>query len=407
MSLGRSRLEIGDYGDVRAQATASGSFRAEARFRDWDGVVRKVTATGASRQAAKAALRRKLSDRADTAGQGATLTSESVLRDLGEEWLADVKIRTDLSPGTKDLYRRELNSLVMPVFGDFRLREITTGRVDQFLRQQAAVSYARARHSKVVLNLMFNFALRRDAVARNPVTGTAKLTRPKHAPRALTGEEIAKVRAAARAWRSGESLSGPKPDGQVRDLIEVMLGTGQRIGEALALRRCDVDLEARPAQVTVAGTLVVVKGQPVYRQDHPKSTASRRTVAIPDWTAAVLERRIADLSDGPGGQLLFSTRKGTPLAPYNARRTLRKILADAGLKDLEITPHSFRRTGATTIAWASDAEAAADFLGHTSSDITRAHYIQARPEQVDSAPARHLEALAPRRTASADGGEAA
>lgn len=407
MSLGRSRLEIGDYGDVRVQPTASGTFRAEARFRDWDGIVRKVSATGVSRQAAKAALRRKLSDRADLAGQGGTLTSESALRDLAEEWLADVAIRTDLSAGTKDLYRRELNGLVMPVFGSFRLREITTGRVDQFLRQQAAVSYARARHSKVVLNLMFNFALRRDAVTRNPVTGTAKLTRPKHAPQALTGEQIDKVRAAARAWRSGESLSGPKPDGQVRDLIEIMLGTGQRIGEALALRRCDVDLDTQPAQVTIAGTLVVVKGHPVYRQDHPKSTASRRTVAIPDWTAEVIRRRIANLADGPDDQLLFSTRKGTPLAPYNARRTLRKILADAGLQDLEVTPHSFRRTGATTIAWASDAEAAAGFLGHTSSDITRAHYIQARPEQVDAGPARHLEALAPKRRATANGRPAA
>lgn len=407
MSIGRSRLEIGDYGDVRVQPTASGSFRAEARFRDWDGVVRKVTSTGASRQAAKAALRRKLADRADAAGHGSTLTSDSALRDLADEWIADVKIRTDLSAGTKDLYRRELNSLVLPVFGDLRLREMTTGRVDQFLRQQAVVSYARARHSKVVLNLMFNFALRRDAVVRNPVTGTAKLTRPRQAPRALTSEEIAQVRTAARSWRSGESLSGPKPDGQVRDLIEVMLGTGQRIGEALALRLCDVDLNTQPPQVTVAGTLVVVKGQPVYRQDHPKSAASRRTVAIPDWTAAVLRRRIAALPDGPQDQLVFATRKGTPLAPYNARRTLRKILADAGLKDLEITPHSFRRTGATTIAWASDAEAAAGFLGHTSPDITRAHYIQARPEQVDTAPARHLEALAPSTPATADGGAAA
>ena len=80
---------------------------------------------------------------------------------------------------------------------------------------------------------------------------------------------------------------------------------------------------------------------------------------------------------------------------------MRNILASAGLTDLHITPHSFRRTGATTIAWASDAESAAGFLGHTSADITRAHYIQAPVESVNIALAGYLETLAPQRTESA------
>ncbi|MBW4043129.1 MAG: tyrosine-type recombinase/integrase [Acidobacteria bacterium] len=398
MNRGRSRLEIGDYGDIHVQTTASGSYRAEARYRDWDGVVRKVAATGASRAAAKASLRRKLNDRAENAGLGASLNQESSLRDLADEWLADVQARDDLAESTKDLYRRELGSLVLPTFGDFRLREVTTGRVDHFLRRQAAVSSAHARHSRVVLNLMFNFALRRDAVTRNPVAGTARLTREKKLPKALTPEEISLIRAAARTWRTGTSVHGPRPDNRVPDLIEVMLGTGQRIGEALALRRCDVDLTIDPVQVTVSGTLIVIKGKPAYRQSHPKSAASQRTIAVPGWTAEVLRRRIAQMADGPGEQFIFQTRNGTPLTPYNARRTLRNILASAGLTDLHITPHSFRRTGATAIAWASDAESAAGFLGHTSADITRAHYIQAPVESVNVALAGYLETLAPQRT---------
>ena len=39
---------------------------------------------------------------------------------------------------------------------------------------------------------------------------------------------------------------GPRSDGQVRDIIEVMLGTATRIGEALALQQCDVDMGADP-----------------------------------------------------------------------------------------------------------------------------------------------------------------
>ena len=43
----------------------------------------------------------------------------------------------------------------------------------------------------------------------------------------------------------------------MRDLIEVMVGTSDRIGEALALRKCDINDTVAPMQVTVAGTLVV------------------------------------------------------------------------------------------------------------------------------------------------------
>lgn len=394
MTGGRPRLEIGSYGDIRVSATTAGGYRAEARYRDSDGTARRVTAVGASRSTAKAALRRKLVARAASAGS-ADLGSESTLEELAVAWLADVQVRTDLAAGTKDLYRRELQSLVLPALAGFRLRELTTGRVDRFLKEQAAHSYAKARHTRVVLNLMFNFALRQDAVGRNPVTGTARLSRQKPAPKALSVDQVALVRRALREWRSGPSLSGPRPDGQVRDLIEVMLGTGERIGEALALRKCDIDTSVEPVHVTIAGTLIVVKGRPVFRQEHPKTAASRRTVAVPGWTADVLRRRLACIAEAPDDHLLFFTRRGTPLAPYNARRTLRKVLADAGLSELDVTPHSFRRTGATAIARAADADAAAAFLGHGSSDITKAHYIEAEPTIVSTDSATYLQAYAP------------
>jgi hypothetical protein len=41
MSAGRSRLEIGTYCDIGTTRTSAGTVRAEGRFRDWDGEVRK------------------------------------------------------------------------------------------------------------------------------------------------------------------------------------------------------------------------------------------------------------------------------------------------------------------------------------------------------------------------------
>lgn len=392
---GRSRLEVGTYGDISTTRTGNRTVRAEARYRDGDGIVRKVTATAASIKQAKQDLRLKLQRRNAATGFGATMSPESTVADLAEAWIEDVRARSDLSAGTKDLYRRELKSLVLPTFKTFRLREVTTGRVDQFLKRQALVSYAHARHSRVVLNLMFNYALRHDALHRNPVAGTARLNQPVTKPVALNLDELQQVRQAVASWRSGPSVSGPRPDGQVKDVIEVMLGTSDRIGEALALRKRDVDDMVSPMQVTVAGTLVVIKGRGVYRQGHPKTSSSHRTLQVPDFTAAVLRRRLALLEDADGDHLVFHTRVGTPLAPNNVRRTLRKMLAEAGLSDLKVTPHTFRRTAGTVIARASDAETAADVLGN-SPEIAKKHYIQPEEPKPIASPALYLQELAPR-----------
>ena len=133
---GRDRLEIGTYGDINTTRTTNGTVRAEARYRDGDGTVRKVTATAATVKVAKRILRIKLQRRNTATGFGDALSPESTVSELAAAWLEDVQLRSDLAAGTKDLYRREPNSLVLPTFRTFLLREITTGRLDQFLKRQ-------------------------------------------------------------------------------------------------------------------------------------------------------------------------------------------------------------------------------------------------------------------------------
>lgn len=58
-----------------------------------------------------------------------------------------------------------------------------------------------------------------------------------------------------------------------------MLGTSARIGEVLALRRRDIDIAGAPPSIRIAGTIVAHRGEPVQRQDHPKTAKFRRAVA--------------------------------------------------------------------------------------------------------------------------------
>jgi integrase len=118
-------------------------------------------------------------------------------------------------------------------------------------------------------------------------------------------------------------------------------------------------------------------------------------VSVPSFAAEVLRQRLVFLAREDPEHLIFFSRNGTPLTTNNIRRRLRTVLEEAGI--VGVSPHSFRRTVATVIDRAGGADLAAEMLGHTSSKITKQHYIEP-DETVNSVTAEILESLAPRRT---------
>src|SRR4051794_31271416 len=310
---GRPRLPIGTFGAITTTQLGPRRFRASTRIRDWDGRSRQVTATGTSRNAAQTALKVDLARRMRAGDTADALTADSPFPKLAEAWLEDVRLDADRAESTKDVYDRELQSLGLPFFASFTVREATVSRIERFLKVQRAKSYTRAKHSRTILSMVMGFAVRREIIPRNPVKETSRMKKPRHTPKALAPEQIAAIRAAAAAWRTGEGRMGPKPDGLVRDLVEVMLGTATRIGEALALRAGDVDMSADPPRVHISGTVVVRKGAGVLRQSHPKTHESNRVVGVPVFTAEVIRRRLALGANRDPERLLFASRKGTPL----------------------------------------------------------------------------------------------
>lgn len=217
---GRPRTPIGAYGTIRTKRKARARYLAHTRFRDLDGRLREVTATASSENRAKVELKKRLTDRPGY-GRGGALGLSSPFGDLAELWLADLALR-DISEGTRENYRDDLRVHVRPFFQNYTLGEITTGRVEGFLKAQAAVSYSRAKHSRTVLSLMFGFALRHDAIGRNPLEGTSPLKKPKDAPKALTLDQIQMIWAAA-AWR-------------IRHFVEESTGGGDGIAQGITER---------------------------------------------------------------------------------------------------------------------------------------------------------------------------
>ncbi|MFD6175550.1 MULTISPECIES: tyrosine-type recombinase/integrase [unclassified Isoptericola] len=386
--MARPRIPIGTHGDIHYEESDTGRITAVTIFRDFDGRNRKVRATGQSRSEAKRNLNAKLARKQLASGSG-DLTADSLFTVLAEAWLEHLDETNKLAVSTRYRYERDLRTLVLPALENFTLREITVRRVDRMLQDLNKRSYNRAQKAKVVLNLCFKLAVRWEVVDRNPVRDVATLEKPVNETKALSLETVEQIRALVAAWQAGAGYtSGPRPDGQVLAVIETMLGTSARIGEVLALRRQDVDLVSEHPSVTIAGTVISIDKGRTFRQDHPKTARSTRTVFIPKFAATALAARLARIGDVAPDHLVFFTRTGTPISTNNFRRTLRRVLQ--GTEAEGVTPHAFRRTVATTVERAVGIDLAAELLGHTSTEITRVHYIE--PNQyVDSTTAVVLQ----------------
>lgn len=393
--MARPRTPIGTFGEIYFEKTHDGRARALTRFRDYDGQLRRVQTTADTPKSAERRLKEVLAERNEQkVGQG-ELTAASSFRQLVDIWLGDLDLGDALAPSTRALYERNMRQLVLPAFEHYSLREISVRKVDQFIKTLAKTkSYSMAKQARTVLSLAFGLAVRYDAIRENPVRDTARLRKPPAQAMSLTVGQVEQIRRAVRGWRRGSGLPGPPPDGQLEQIIEVMLGTSARIGEVLAIRKCDVDVTTTPATVRLCGTIVSPAGKPTHRQPHPKTMKSTRTVSVPSFTAEVLRARLARIASEEPDHLNCFSRNGTPLTTNNIRRRLRAVLDEAGIEGA--TPHSFRRTVATVLDRAGGADLAAEMLGHTSSKITKQHYIEP-DEAVNPVTAEILESLAPLR----------
>lgn len=363
--MARRPAPIGTYGSISTSQNSRGKWVAKARFRDFDGVTRLVQASGDTEAKAKSALRISLRDRARPTG--GEITSESTVAQLLDYWLDEIG-RSARAPQTIAYYRRTVEKAIVPALGGVRLREATTGRIELYLKSLRSPSTVR--DSRTVLRQAFALAARHDAVQHNPVADTSKPPAAIRPAKALTVEQVQELRRRVKAWQESQRL-GPRRAYDLAEILDVMIGTGCRIGEVLALRWRDVEtVDNGKVVVTIAGTVVEIPGRGVVRQDHTKTRSGYRRVIVPTFAGDALDRQRG--REIPG-ELVFPTRNGTPRSPSNVRTAWRKVRGD----DLAwVKPHDLRKTVGTMVEREVGLSAASAQLGHSGTAVTERHYVE-------------------------------
>jgi integrase len=359
-----------------------GTWSAEISYRDDYGTSKRRTVYGRT----QAAVRAKLREARERIDSGAPVKDASMpVAAWLDEWTRTALAASDRKQATKDLYATIARTHLIPTVGTIPLGRLRPSDVEALIvtKRDAGLAASTVRTIYTVLRSALDIACRDGLLRSNPA---AAVKRPgvehRDAPH-LTAEQ---------AQALLDAIHGDR----LETLFRVMLATGLRRGEALALHWSDVDLDAGLLRVrwTLSRTS---KG---LRLDEPKTDKSRRTVPLPRAAVATLaahrtrqaeERRAAaDAWEDHG--LVFTTEIGTPLEPRNVLRRFELLARRAGLGGVHL--HTLRHSAASfLLAAGTHTKVVQEHLGHSSYAITADIYSHVGPAQQREAADRLDQAL--------------
>lgn len=374
--MARPPLPIGAWGDVSVTLESKGVYRASARYRCEDGITRTYSRRRPkSGEARDALLDFLVTERNKTVG--GQLTRDSTIAEMLDYWLESWKAQKPQRAESIRTYSYNVERAKKRL-GGVRIGECSTGRIEAVLQGVKKSTPETARQLRNVLRQGFNEAVRLDVIDVNPVLATRTIEVQAKKARALTSAEVAALRTAAAAWEAKpRKNTRPWPKLRIGASIDLMLGTGLRIGELLALRWSDLDLAADNPTVTVSGTIVSDEDGRVIRQPLPKSKTSERVLYLPRFSVTSLMAYWHELEHTPDNDAIFPTSVGSWLdrSNYGARfREVRKLSTEVDLS--WVTPHSLRDTVATNVYRTSDLQHASSQLGHSEIGVTSKHYVE-------------------------------
>jgi integrase len=263
------------------------------------------------------------------------------LTDYLETWL-EFKQRT-LKPTTMARYIDYVRKDISPALGTTRLEELSHRHIAGFVGDQLAAGRGRVtvRRCIATLSSALTDAVRQHRLSHNPAR-YANIPRP--------------PRRDQTCWSPAQAATFLRHCAHVDDplgqLYELIICTGLRKGEALALHWADVDLPRR--LLFVRYTLSNINNTtPVFTT--PKTKSSHAWISLSERATRALDRqaerqralRRAAGSTYQDQDLVFTRRSGRPLRPEYVLRRLHQLTDDAGLPRIRV--HDLRHFAATTM----------------------------------------------------------
>ena len=261
---------------------------------------------------------------------------------------------------TREHYQQILDDHLLPTFGHRQVTAVKPKDVRAWYEVTLVDRPTMRSHAYSLLRTIFGSAVNDEIIDANPcrIVGAGRAKRV-HKIRPASVEELG-------------VLTAEMPE-KLRLMVTLASWCALRFGEAVELRRGDIDLSdevirVRRAATRVGGTFAITT---------PKSDAGIRDVDIPPHIIPLIEQHLAKYVDRQRDSLIFLTDNGGHLQPSTLYRHWYRARAKAGRNDLRW--HDLRHSGAV-LAAATGASLAElmERLGHSTPQAAMRYQHAAR-----------------------------
>ena len=267
---------------------------------------------------------------------------EHAIKYLKHKYRQHLKIRTLLSSG----YSIRLFLLFLAENGRRSVLDLSRRDIEAYVEneQDRGLKTRSIKSKLTALYAFLNYLVKSEVLPSEILQRKIKIKMPSSLPRAIGSDDLEKFLS---------SIS----DARDRALIMLLLRTGMRIGELLALQATDINLQEQKICIYIGEKNG--QGRVVYFCDDAKQ-------ALMAWL------RTRD----PDQKYLFYGHRGQPLSYAGARKPFRKYLEKSGLAAKGYTLHQLRHTFATELLNVGmRLEVLQHLLGHSTIEMTR-HYAR-------------------------------
>jgi integrase len=350
----------------------------------------QITRRGFRTAAEAAAARREVAAKA-SAGLIKPSRASLTVNELLDQYLDGIDADRKLSAKTCHDYRVFADVYIRPHLGTQRVRDVTPDVIVAWQRKmlkegghrrKRALSANTIRLARAPLAGAFKLAVSSGLVAVNPLSAASRPTPPRSVPKGWTPEQARKF------------LSLMEGD-RTYPIWAFLMGSGLRIGELVALRWPNVDLEGGVVRVVEFTTYVGHELAP----SSGKSPDAVRGVDIDEALAGVLrlqgevqgrDRAATDAYEE--SEFVFTKPGGGPYHPQYLSKLLGTYSSELGLPRL--TAHGLRHTCATLmLANGVPPKVAAERLGHSDPTLFMNLYSHVTPSMQKEAAAKIGAAL--------------
>ncbi len=298
--------------------------------------------------------------------------SKQRLADFLDEW-EEITLKARVSERTFYDYQDRLRLYIRPTLGAVKLKELRPEQIQKVLNDMTArgLSARVVRYTFTILKNALGQAVEWQKIRMNPADRVTLPKQTRQEMKVLNRDQVDQFlkAAAGSKWQAFFSL---------------LLASGMRPGEALALKWPDIDFTNK--RIVINRSLVRKRnGAGGWTLEAPKTNNGRRSIPLPAGT-------IRDLKEHKNRQkvltldgFVFANEKGEPGHEANiTNRHFKPLLKKAGLPDIRL--YDLRHTCATLLLGAGvNPKIVSERLGHADISLTLNTYSHVLPDMQEAA----------------------